>query len=424
VRKYNGGAMGAQLAITDTTTTSSYAVCLIDCNYTGSSWKYGLILVGNNNVTFVTSAMSQSYIGMPTNSQPLWARSFSNGFNCLIKSGSNYKVHQITINSSGSWVDAGDLTVAGMTESFNVADYNYVEGFIYYWSSTSHALKKFYISSSANPIVPTVVYTDPDGVRTCNQIYYNVSEQKIYFTLSEDTLRSVTSAPVLSVVYGGSIGQSYHSIVLHGSVLAGIEASGMVWIQSATAIRSYIKDFDYSGQKITDVINGFLKAYNFVNVIRPDKTAIVYRRGDDSGTPITSGNSLALTIRESSEILRQTNYASGILFAEIGSDANRRTYDGTHYDVEVLSDARTLTLTADFAPVDLYQDLLHMHFAYWSIARDLYTLDAGIHPAFQFEPIDAASVTFATTKIQKTGSGPIYSMIYNTDGSMEVGVLL
>jgi hypothetical protein len=66
-----------------------------------------------------------------------------------------------------------------------------------------------------------------------------------------------------------------------------------------------------------------------------------------------------------------------------------------------------------------------MFYEFFKTPRVLYTFPV-LQTLFHIEPMDAADVTFTTTKIQVTATDcPIYNVTYNSEnGQMKVGVLV
>jgi hypothetical protein len=154
------------------------------------------------------------------------------------------------------------------------------------------------------------------------------------------------------------------------------------------------------------------------------KVAFIYRRCDASGNPVNSGLTLPLTITDASQLQRQVQYYPPAALIILNNSIQTVTYNGTIFNSTVLSDAHTVELDNDWIPSNMMKDLAYYMYQMLKTARDLYTIDAGCEPRFEFEPPDACSLTFSTTKIQKTGLGLLLNVSNKPDGSLQVGVLL
>jgi hypothetical protein len=139
---------------------------------------------------------------------------------------------------------------------------------------------------------------------------------------------------------------------------------------------------------------------------------------------VTSGNSLAATIAEASALQAVDLHSEAAELAEVDNGTVRFTYNGTNWQEEVLSDARAIQISSPLIPTNITQDVTKHAYEFFKTSRSLYTVELGNVPRFQYEPLDEGSLTFSTTKITKTATGPIYGIWYGKTGTMRIEVLI
>ena len=233
------------------------------------------------------------------------------------------------------------------------------------------------------------------------------------FSLATNAATSVSTTTNTPSVTG-------YTMTYFGSTLYGISQLRRLWRYSST-LNMYLEQLVPTGT-VASAIQSVLQSFNLVGVISSHKKAFVYRRGNDSGTIQTTGNSITLTTSNVSQIEKVANDFQKILWVQVTSDDTVYSYDGTTYNAGILSDSRKFEMTNDLIPEDLVQDVAKYLFTFYNTAHDRYMFNVDV-PKMEYEVMDGAAVTFSTTRITKTATGLITSQSINNDGTMQIGVI-
>ncbi len=415
-----------------------YSIDLVDYNYTGTSYKYGVMFM------YPESGVSIRFCdGASISVAHYWSagesciREFSDFFFhylsnswwfLLDTTGTNiYKA--LTLDASGAFVvdSVNGPTVRSSWPTYAAGVYSAAEDRIYYLVSglSGHASQIRYHGRD-----------DASDDLTLDSVSYHPDSQMfayfsgvVYMSLSNNILYGSNTGTLYTIVANfvtaidDIVLTEYTALVSHGSALYGLDKWSRLYRYSPI-ISMYADMGKIEDITIRAAINKILAGYNLLATISPVKTALVYRRADDSGVVVNSGSTLTITVNEASQILQSSRKYASVQLVSVSNGVTTSTYDGTHFDGGMLGYGRKIEISNDILPANILKDLAYWMFQFFSVDRDLYTLSLGLVPLFQYEPFDAVSVVFATTKIQKTALGVIYGATYAEDGSMTVEALL
>ena len=434
--------------ITITTTmgqTHRYAIDVVDFNYTGSSYKYAFVYIrtiSGSGGTFgdITRSGSTLTNNAAILSSSSWGHSGSFGLRSEFLyylppgklriraqvSASIWEYDEVLIDSSGVYV-ANGLGQSGPSIYFNVAVYHPAQDRIYFWDYDgfikSHPTGSVSITTNYTSAFDEVINTMIVG--SDNVVYFTSwdptpSAPDIRSTYHLFTIESNNSAKKRDAgIYTLDVAMTYGS-----GRLFGVDIAGRLF-QYHNKIALYVPLADAAGISVLDLLTQLAQGFNLITKPSHLKTAYAYRRGDNAGAPFTTGNTLGVTVREASDLVEVVKSFVKVDLVVMSGETDRVTYDGTTFGAAVLSDKRQLEISSKYIPDNILKDLAKQIFAFFNINRNLYRIPLGVLPLFHYEPFDAGSVTFSgTSKIQKTGSGPLYACEYARDGSMSVEALI
>jgi len=424
------------------TRTREYAVELFDFNYAGSSWHYSIVYVDTDVGVREVDGSSLSISNVDTNTP---GNSYRTDFMHQMSGGivrvsarnntNQWGYQELQLDSSNTWNLGTPFGFDGsFGDGYTLAAYNPVTGAIYfhadpvgdiYYHTTSDAtfVPVYFLTGDAAGIY-TIQFDGVDavyaGVRSSGSTLDGISIGLVKIT----GLTQVDIATVGDVFYGTFTGTPRGIVVCRiGNNAYGLNSDGKIW-SYGTTLHVWVKSADFEGMSVSDVLNELLTSNNFAATVSSTKKAYVLPRGDSGGTPLTTGNSIAITVDDATDISETIGYAPKAALVEIDNGTVRTTYNGTAYNREVLTDSHKVSKQGAYIPDELVPDLAYYFYQFFKTERHLYRIPVGIMPLLQYEPFDGASVTFTTTKIQKTASGPIMGVEVELDGSMTIDVLL
>lgn len=202
-----------------------------------------------------------------------------------------------------------------------------------------------------------------------------------------------------------------------------INQSGILF-KLLTESNMYIApSFQYAELSLREYLNKLLAAYNLVGTINSNKQAKVYRRTDSAGNIVTSGNVLTLTKNDVIAVsINYENYKSSKV-VELATANKSTNYNGTSFDVGYFSNTRKVDISSEVIPDPLYKDLA-VHF-YNFFNKDLSSVKVTtVTPIFQYEIFDSCNLQLADTKLALTGSGIIYGISHNSNGTSTLDILI
>ncbi|TAK57868.1 MAG: hypothetical protein EPO24_09375 [Bacteroidetes bacterium] len=396
-----------------------YAIEILDYNYTGSSYKYGLVYERSHAVTpssgtlrFIDgSSLTDTDMAQTAGTIVNHFVSINNSSGAIFfKTTSpvtDYGIGKFTISAAGAFVEVGEI-VNGLP-LYDRAAMTSAE-LIYYFDPTNDLV-------ASHPVASATSTNHQTGITLVDAIMIHGSN--CYFAFGDLIYEIAGTAAASQIGDGGEPGvfQLAWTDRLHG-----LHTDGMLY-QVSNSLVFVVADATLGGMSVRDVITKTLNAFLLVGIISSTKKAFVYRRGDNSGTPQTTGNTLAVTLGEASELIEVNKHIPKADLIRVTNGTKTVTFDGTTYNTDVLSDKHVVEINNEFIPDAIVKDIAYYAYQFFGQERNLYKISLGCIPLFQYEPFDNCSVTF-TGRIQKTASGPIYSTELQPDGTMNIEVLL
>lgn len=408
--------------------TNPYAFDIVDYNYTGASYHVSMLYttsasnireaVWNGSTT--PPALTDTSIGIGAGSA-VREYVYHNGSTWKVSQASAYRL--LTINSSNVWVDGGTQT---RVTGYSVAVWNQTDSKLYYADSSGQVFYHAENSSSVGTISGASSFITGDLILGSDNKTYGLwasgtGTGLFSITNAVGTLLDTTSR--LIDLDGTIFPTSSFSIVVLGGKIYGISSSGVLW-QYHTTLNLYVGNADFSGITVQDALHGVLKAGNLLATNSASKSAFVYRRGNATGTPQTTGNSVTLSVSNSGVLVESIAGYHKYDLISVSGETLSTTYDGTLFDNYVLTDKASLSIDNRYIPDPVIKDIAYYLYQFFKTDRNLYKVKLGCVPLFQYEPFDGASLTFTTTKIVKNTSGVIYGMKLGADASLELEVLI
>jgi hypothetical protein len=433
-----------------TTAVHWAGTALVNYNYTGSSWKYGLAYTvactGSDNGFFkdvvkgtfptLTNTTRFSDLASPQAN----GLGFSTDF-MYVKSGNLVRMQvsfsggggyeENSINASGVWVQNGLVIANASFEGAKLAAFHATDdagaGRVYYYSSGLHGIRSH--AGATYTLTDNATFS-ADPPEDPGSMYY--ADGKVWFMTvlnsgspyapATNRLWSVSGNGTAAIASTGPM-NDYGSMVYEtiDAKLYGITRNGMLW-QHATSLSVYVRRASYPETTATDAIYDVLKSMNLVATISGTKAAYVYRRSDDSGAPEDTGVRWTLTdedLEDIAELVRKFPRADVVRVTGYSTSTN---YNGTSFDVVLLSDARAVELESAAIPDELVRPLAKHLYTFFSIARNIYKFRIGL-PYFHYEVFDQAALSLSTT-IVPASFGTFYSMTYRPDGAIDAEVLI
>jgi len=410
---------------------------VFDYNYTGTSWYYGVLVAeidddtkrgsfrevngSSLNITSIVTGATLGYNSGKGIKDYFMYQMGSGKVRFRVLNNSNLHAYrEYQLNSSATWIDNGEKLGAGIPD-YRQAAYHTSEGRIYFQDPVYHKIQTHTDSS--------IAITDvlDGGVVALDSIWYCAPENKIYFCLEDSGPQVYTAASNTATLFFTNL-QVFENGFVYGNsrlyLIDWIPVNGAQLKQYSSKIVFSIPLAMFTDKAVTSELRNILKDFGLIGKISATKKAYVYRRGDDSGVPQTTGNTLSVTVDEASSLEETEKSRPKFDIVELSNGIDTVTYNGTAFNVAVLSDKRKLTRSSEYLPSAILKDLAYYMFQFFNVDRDLYPIELGNVTRFEFEPFDNCSVTFTTTKIQKTASGPIYAATYGVKGTLSIEVLL
>jgi hypothetical protein len=404
-----------------------HAIELVDYNYVGSSWKYGIIFtdVEASDVSFIDgTTLAQSFLGFFANESQFLFLKDDHTVWYKVFTGSDHQYYEIAIDGAGAFISNG---VKGTSmPSYTRAAYDPISARVVYWDISGGGKVRSHLLDDGSTFI-----THLDPAPSVDFIYY--ANGRSYFCTS--------GVSYIKTIYSVIPPDAAQSI----GIRARAECTGLTYTDRLYGINAplevgairvrelfqcdvkmpFLIPLAYFTQTcISDGIKKIFQAFNLVGFISASKRALIYRRGDNDGTPVTSGNKILITINEPSNIEEIICRYPRIGIIQVANGNRTVTYDGTKFYTSKLSEVKSIQISNDFIPDWLLRTLTYRMFNFFKVDRSLRKIICGVLPLFQYEPLDEAEIVLTGTQIVITGSAPIYEGIYDKDGSLTLGVLL
>ena len=199
---------------------------------------------------------------------------------------------------------------------------------------------------------------------------------------------------------------------------------GQLYNLTTTPAMFVASTFQYAELSLREYLNKLLSAFNLLGTINSNKQAKVYRRTNETGRPVFSGNSASLSTDNVSDfIMNYENYKAAKVINLTAENDKKTSYDGTNFDVGYFSNARVVDVTSDVIPQILYKDLATHFYNFFAEDHSVVKL-VSVDMMFQYEPFDACYINLPMTKIGIDKTGVIYSITFKKDGTTQLEVLI
>jgi hypothetical protein len=402
----------------------AYSCEIVDYNYTGSSYKYGLAYVDPNGPTSALKFLDGSALTIATIVTETGKNPFNVNF-LFIKTGNyvyftsnngaTHYMYRVHVDAAGAWVDDG--LALTLTEGYSAycAAYDSANDRIVYWNGTA-------VRSHTSVSATTALILTPAGGSSIESFYYGNS--LVYFTEKiSQTLYSVSTGTAATVLDTG-VHNRYNTFVYVNSRLYGLDTVGRLY-QYHTSMALYVPTATFTGQTIRDAVNTLQKCFHVIAKISMAKSVQIMLRSDSTGTPKTSGSTLSITVSDPSSIQEVQRIVEPVDFVSVSNETTTYTYDGiTFNSIKYSTNAKSVEISCTLIPDQIIQHLAYHIYQFFKLGLNQYTIALGCLPLFQYEPLDGVSVTLTTTNIAKTATGPIYGTIASLNGSLTLEVLL
>ena len=409
---------------------------VIDYNYSGSNYVYGLVYTHlDTAVKFVSNTGVGSTIftaadmGYAVGYGPLDVYLFLSGANVYFQShdASNIYYHKIHVDVAGTWFDDGQaLTLTDQYTTAYPAMLHVGEGRIYYIESSGGTLYvKSHTLSSGTPTTITsfsaTTYDVQCMIYANSKVYYFRADRTTDF--NQGYLYSLAANAVTTeyAAEGGPRQPAGFAVTYLNSTLYGVDITRRLWRYSST-LNMHIKQPNWQGVSVKAALDEVLKSYNLIGTLSSHKKAFIYRRGNDSGTIQTTGNTMTINKTNCVDITQVENAFQKRDWVEVSNGMVTYSYDGTTFNARVLSDASIMTLSNPLIPDAMVKDVCKYIFLFYNVNHDAYRFMLNTAP-MQYEVMDGAAVTFTDTRIAKTGTGLIQSFGFDKYGNVTCEVL-
>lgn len=457
LRRYDitGNILSAELSLQTSVpfaadVTSYGSIELVDFNYSGILFKYGIAFtdasstnkgrlrfVDGVTLAITTALNGDTDYGFPSaqadsiNSHFMFVR---NGNEVWFKAGgvtqfSDDALLKSHINGAGVFISDGVILTP--IDPYFTAAYSPVEDRIYYWLK----INTFVASHTPNNATTSINLFDMSFNADIFNMFYGGGT--VWFTLID---YDPFIAGKFYYLYGYTHNevhdfQNYEELsnqagtqftqLTFSDRLFGLDTVGRLF-QYSSFRSPYSQEAVFAGTTITDALNQSLQSFDLVGNISSTKKATVFVRGDTNGRPVTSGNTLALSLDEISDVQKNTFSYSKVGLVEVSNGTDKANFNGTTFNTTVLSDTRTLSLSNALIPKELLEDLAYTIFQFLKTDKTLYTFEI-VQPLYQFEPLDNCNFSVNNGKIIVAVNGdgfPIYTTDLKPDGTMTIGVLV
>jgi hypothetical protein len=190
-------------------------------------------------------------------------------------------------------------------------------------------------------------------------------------------------------------------------------------------LEMYVEDGNSEGKTVQDVITSICQAFNLVYLVRTNKSVVVFKRSDLSGNTITTGNTLTVTSGEISSLKRKVNEYKSYDYLTIDNGLHTTSYDGAAFDeTPALADVQ-LNIKNTYMPTNMQKDMLYYMYQFFKNYHDLWTVELGNVPLYQYEPLDELSFTVSNGHVLNgTTSGIIYNTSLTSTGDVIFQVIV
>lgn len=405
--------------------TSQYCFEVFDNNYTGSSWKYGAFYGLNNSaarfITYSAGTLSDSAILSDSNVKALIAFRKNSNNEVYVSYGASTLL-KFTVNSSGNWVynlGSGNLSWIGGISGGVYLESEGSAGRVYCFNG---GVLSYTDINSVSITATSTVINGPYDLQVLSGAIYSAAENS---TNNGCLIKAQNGTATILQAEDHLDYLSNFSLVLLSGILYGVNDISVLYQYHNTEAMYVGYTESFAGMTTYDALKLVLNSFMLMATISPNHSALIYRRSDMTGALVNSGSpplvvneTIGCTLTQAERRWRKAD------LAKVSNNVISTSYDGTNWDSAVLSDGYQYDLNSSIIPSAIIPDICFYVYKALSTDRQLYTLNLGGYPAFQYEPFDPCSLSLTLTKIQKSGTGVLYSITYGINGTMTIGVLI
>lgn len=209
-------------------------------------------------------------------------------------------------------------------------------------------------------------------------------------------------------------------------IIGFLSPSGILFEHGSSASMYIDREADFEGDKIFDAMKEVCIGFQLMPRIGMNKSAVINRRFDNDGDPVTTGNVVTLDADVAKNISEETGYGEAYDVVTIDNGEEKESYDADGFDAIVLGDAKELPINSRFIPTVLLKDYAFLYYKYHSKSHTKYAIPTALIPYLQYEPFDAADLDFSgkiNTLVETVPKrGIIVGQSISRDGSTEFEV--
>ena len=350
---------------------------------------------------------------------------FTNGtdYLCQIAIDTQYSKREWVFYSDG-WQQTVTMTVNTLTWLYGT--YNNYEDKIIGLNASGIQSATFYTGNDTNltAISGTTKQFKYDSVN--HQVVFSNNNTSLHLKavklgvitdLGEVTMTSFDTSPQIN----GEYDMTYDSIKDRYLIIC---YQSQRLIQFADFSSMYINcEVSGAGSNLRDILNEILLSHLLIGIISNTKQAIVKRRMNDAGLPVTSGNSISITNDNVEELTEENLYSRACAWVSVSNGTITHTYDGSTWDGGYLGTGNKIEISHKYIPDELVKDYAYYIFQFFSSDHYMYNIPLANILPLQMEPLDEAALS-VTSNISKTATGIIYGSEITADAQMIFEVLV
>jgi hypothetical protein len=213
---------------------------------------------------------------------------------------------------------------------------------------------------------------------------------------------------------------------INDRVLGFLSPSGILFEHGSSASMYIDREADFEGNKIFDALKEVCIGFQLLPRIGMNKSAIVNRRFDNDGKPVTTGNVVTLDADVAKNIGEETGYGDACDVVTVDNGEEKESYDADGFSAIIIGDAKDLSINSRFIPTAMLKDYAFLYYKFHSKSHSKYVVPTALIPYLQYEPIDAADLNFSgkinTLEESVPKQGIIVGQSISRDGSTEFEV--
>lgn len=385
---------------------ASHSATLIDYNYTGSSFKYALLITDNGSstvdeVTIAGTTLTRTtiYSGAVFN-LVIYTKNANELY--FVEATGNQKIHRMHVDGSGAWVDDG--AIGGGCYAFSadsIGAYNYTDDYIYFHNTASDYISYFRPTWSFGGgslliehvvSVYSIISDGNDNVFACIKKNDVVGGDVLFYKIENAVATDLVSPNKIL-----TRGLSYS-----GTTLWGIDSYCRLF-KYATSISLFVETANCKGMKVRAAIEKACASFNLVYKISSTKTARVQRRSDENGDVVTTGDVISLNGDNVKDITDDSFYGDAYDVIKVGNGKREVNYDGTIYDAVVFDQEKVHSIDSDWIPDEILEDIAFNAYPFYSVPHKVF-LAPSPTALIQYECLDGATIVYeGNMSINKAG---------------------